>query len=236
MLVLAVDVETTGLDPEKDQIIEIGACVYSLDRKKPIIMLSSTIEISEPLTEEIIGITGISQEEVTSPIGQPLNSILFDLANLSKLDGVTHFMAHNAPFDRAFIQNAFKRSGIDMPELPWIDTITDVPYPGSITVRKLTYLAAEHGFLISHAHRAIFDVLAMCKIAGMYDHDEILKLASSPSVKVVGKQKFEDNHLVKACGFKWDGEAKKWFKIVKQCNLEKEKESYDFPYEIISDC
>ena len=49
-----------------------------------------------------------------------------------------------------------------------------------IKTRSLPYLAADHGFLNPFPHRALFDVMTMIQIAGMYDINEILKYADSP--------------------------------------------------------
>lgn len=233
MIVIGCDVETTGLNAETDKIIELGACIYCFERKKPLAMLSYTIDLNEPLSDEIKAITGITQEELEPPLSTPISSALYDFLGMCDYPKATHLMAHNAPFDKAFLMNAISRAGFGMPELPWIDTCTDVPYPDHITTRKLTYLAPEHGFIVNHAHRALFDTLAMCKIASFYPFEEIAKLAASPNVRIEGRQKFQDNQLVKERGFRWDGEAKKWFKNVKECNLEKEIASYDFPYKVL---
>lgn len=230
MRVLGIDVETTGLEAGEDHIIEIGAVLWDTEAAKPLSMVSETIISNKELSEEIQGITGITPEQVKPPIAKPIGNVLYEVECMAHQ--AERYVAHNAEFDRQFLEYAAHHFEFPWVELPWIDTITDVPYPDKITTRKLTFLAAEHGFLILDAHRALFDVMAMLRVTSHYDWDKILWLADSPTIKVIGKQKFEDNHLVKAKGFRWDGEAKRWGKEVKKVLFDEECKTYDFPYEV----
>lgn len=231
--ILALDVETTGFEAGKDHITEIGAVLWCPVDAKPINILSETIQTSVKLTKEIIDITGITQEMVEPPIAKPIVHVLDSVAELA--GRASYYMAHNAEFDRGFLEYAANVFECPWVDLPWIDTMEDIPYPPGIKSRKLEYMCGEHGFLNPFSHRAVFDVLAMCKMTGRYDWEEIKRLTASPVVELRGLQKFQDNHLAKAKGFRWDGERKWWVRRVKKIFFEEEAKSYDFPYKILSE-
>ena len=59
---LFLDVETTGLDPRKDRIIEIGA--VRVDNKGKVEKYSQLINPGFKISKEIRAITGIKQREL----------------------------------------------------------------------------------------------------------------------------------------------------------------------------
>jgi DNA polymerase III epsilon subunit-like protein len=64
MLVLGLDIETTGLDFEKDEIVEIGAVLWDTQTSKPISVVSLLISDNEMLiTEDSQKIHGISKQD-----------------------------------------------------------------------------------------------------------------------------------------------------------------------------
>ncbi|HKW72325.1 MAG TPA: 3'-5' exonuclease, partial [Candidatus Dormibacteraeota bacterium] len=58
----ALDLETTGLDPARDRVIEIGAVAFTADR------ITSTLEqLVDPgraVPDTVLRLTGIKQEEL----------------------------------------------------------------------------------------------------------------------------------------------------------------------------
>ena len=66
-ILLGIDVETSGLEPKVDRIIELGACTFDWDTKMPMQILSELIDPKMEndefkLPEEITKITGITDE------------------------------------------------------------------------------------------------------------------------------------------------------------------------------
>ena len=156
-LILGLDVETTGIDPAAERIIEVGAVLWDWDSETPLEMMSRLVRPERPISAEITGITGITDAMVEKH-GRSEAEALSELeALISQADFI---LAHNANFDRSFYLAACARHGVSPSALPWLCSRVDVRYPESIGTRKLAYLAAEHGFISPFgSHRAVLDVL-----------------------------------------------------------------------------
>lgn len=110
-----LDIETTGLDPEKDDIIEIAA--LAADNAEIISSWSALIKINTALPPQISELTGISSEMLES--GAKLADTLQRLGEIIKGRGVVCF---NKKFDITFLENAFNKNGLEFP----ISNVTDV--------------------------------------------------------------------------------------------------------------
>ena len=60
--VVVVDTETTGLDPSRDQLIEIAACI--LRGPEVVEHFQTFVNPGRPIPAEITELTGITQEDV----------------------------------------------------------------------------------------------------------------------------------------------------------------------------
>ncbi|MCA1788803.1 MAG: 3'-5' exonuclease, partial [Thioalkalivibrio sp.] len=98
-----VDLETTGANPVRDRITEIGFIIVEGDS---VTRWSSLINPGCRIPPSIQGLTGITQEMVTDA---PSFAELADEIQ-SRLAWFT-FIAHNARFDYGFLKNEFKRIG-----------------------------------------------------------------------------------------------------------------------------
>jgi DNA polymerase III epsilon subunit-like protein len=239
-LILGLDLETTGKDTSKDRIIEIGAVIWDAEKGIPLKIFSEMVyfegiwDEATATKERIEEITHISFEHLVQ-FGIAPTEALQKLADLMRTPNLLAVVAHNGEqFDRQLVIAEFKRWGIELPEVHWLDTMTDVPYEGNIQTRKLTYLAAEHGFINPFAHRAIFDVLTMLKMTQQYDIDWLIKLSKEPSVTLIAltTAPWEDggksNEEAKARGYRFQSEGKKWIKLVKESQIQSEKASAPF--------
>jgi DNA polymerase-3 subunit epsilon len=229
VLWLGIDLETSGLDANECVITEVGLVLWDTVDAKPVLMKSFFVDSGIQLTKEITELTGITSEMLRK-YGEGQGSVCIETEKMMlKAEAC---VAHNAPFDRRFIVKMFEQCGTPMPEKLWIDTSADIPYPASITTRKLTHLAAEHGFVNPFPHRALTDVLTMLQIASKYPADTIMAYAQSPTVTILAKTTFEERELPKARGYRWDAGIKKWTKNVKEFQLEEETKNAPFSFEV----
>jgi DNA polymerase-3 subunit epsilon len=138
-----------------------------------------------------------------------------------------YIVAHNGTrFDRLFLEKQTWK-----PEKPWIDTLTDVPYPNEIVTRKLNFLAAEHGFLNPFPHRAIFDTLTMLKVFSLYAIDHVVEDMKSPLVKIMAQVSYEEKSKAKDLGFRWDPQNRHWYMEIRR--LAWERRVFPFPTSLI---
>ncbi|HHV78192.1 MAG TPA: DEAD/DEAH box helicase [Firmicutes bacterium] len=102
---VALDLETTGLNPLEDEIIEVAAVVYSEGRAEK--EFTSLVKPSKPVPPSIALITGISQEILA---GAPTaEAVLEELRPL--LEGAM-IVAHNAQFDLNFLEATARRLSV----------------------------------------------------------------------------------------------------------------------------
>src|SRR5260221_9467017 len=98
-VLVAIDLETTGLDASTAQIIEIGAVKF---RDGEIIGNYSTlVDPESPIPPKITSITGIRPEDI---LGKPkLRDVL---PQLKEFVGDAILVGHNIEFDLSFLQKA----------------------------------------------------------------------------------------------------------------------------------
>ncbi len=221
MIVLGIDFETTGLDPEADAIIEMGAVLWDTDGGIPLRMVNMLLrdETDAPLSDEIQELTGISNGMLAT-FGQQRHLLAVVLRSM--IPHATAFVAHNGEsFDRKFLATYLRRLEMEEFALPWIDTMLDLPLPEGSS-RRLNYIAADHGFLNPFAHRALFDVLTMLKVMQGYNAAGALQSAEHPVVTVEALVSFDDKDKAKERGYHWEPEIKSWRKTMRSHYAETE--------------
>lgn len=128
---IAFDTETTGLSPDDgDRIIEIGA-VELINHIPSGRTFRRLINPGKPVSEATIRITGITDDHLRDK--PPFEDPDVVEAFLDFL-GDAVIVAHNASFDRGFLNMELKRCGRPIiPESRWIDTvqIARKRYPGA---------------------------------------------------------------------------------------------------------
>jgi hypothetical protein len=105
LVAAVVDVETTGINPDRDKIIELGICLFEYDRQSGRIynVLASWEWFEDPglsIPPEITKITGITDEMVS---GHRIE----DRAVNDLLSRAVLVIAHHADFDRRFLEKRF---------------------------------------------------------------------------------------------------------------------------------
>lgn len=149
---VSIDLETTGLNPKRDKIIEIGA-VKVINGIKTDSFLTF-INPARKLDQTIIGLTGIRDEDLA---GAPyIDSVLPELMDF--LEDLP-LLGHSILFDYSFIKKAavdnklsFEKSGIDTLKIAR-------KFLADLEHRNLDYLC--NYYKIPHnAHRAFADAEA----------------------------------------------------------------------------
>lgn len=152
---LALDTETSGLDPAHDRVIEVAW--VRMERGREVARGEALCRIDRPLPEEVAGITGIRDDMLTS--ARPFAEIAPTL--LDAMAEVDFIAAYNAPFDNAFLARELSRAGLALPDLPWVDPLVfirevDRFKPG----KKLQDASRRWGVSLDRPHRALDDALA----------------------------------------------------------------------------
>ena len=229
-LVLVIDIESTGIDAKKDEIIEIGAALYDWETKKPVSLQSDIILYDGKLSETIKRITGIEDWMLEKPYATPLKTAMFRLSRL--MISAKYIVGHNLPFDLRFLATAAAKTGIILPERILIDTMRDLPISEHIKTKKLGYLAEEHGLFNPFKHRAVFDCLTTFQLMSCYKLEDILESQKSETITVEAIVDFDHKDLAREQGFHWDGPEKKWLMEIKKSRYEKLKTDWKFTTKI----
>lgn len=236
MLLLGIDFETTYSTPVNPMLarpIEVGAVLWDVKRKKPLKMYSELIYHPDhpESPKELVSLTGID-DEMRQLYGDIPAVVMTELNKLVKM--ADYVVAHNGnEFDKVVYQEECERLSLQPVDRPWIDTKTDIPFRDGVRTTKLTYLCAEHGFANPFQHRALFDVLSMLHLLNMYNIKEVVELSKQPNVRVIASVSYQDKDLAKERGYHWDGENKRWTKILKEQKAQEEKSQAPFPVQVL---
>lgn len=225
MKLAVFDIETTGLDFEKDRIIECGCCLFDWETQVPLKLYSEFVQhpglVIPPEATEVNGITNTMVSDWGIPEDQACLAVGMMLARAD------YVVAHNGRnFDKLFWDKWKSGPGI-FGDRPWLDTMEDLPFPKHMTTRNLLHLAAEHGFTPTFRHRAIFDVMTTIELLSHYRLEDVIALSKIPWIHVMATVDFDNNQLAKARMFKWSPERRMWWKKIRENTLKEEIDYWD---------
>jgi DNA polymerase-3 subunit epsilon len=200
---VVLDIETTGLNPATDQIIELGMIKFEFSADGRIFRVvdrfSGLREPTVPIPAEIVALTGITPELLH---GREINPQ--EVSTFIE-DGVI-LIAHNAAFDRPFCE----REWPDFAAKHWACSSSEVAWhrhghAGS----RLAYLLNEHGYF-ADGHRAMTDCEAVLTIlsrspdtGGTY-LGELLASARRSTIRLIAEgAPFESKDTLRARGYRW---------------------------------
>jgi len=222
-----LDLETTGLNPDIDDIIEIGMVPFSYGAQGQIFsvgeVFSKLRQPSTPLSPEVTKINGITNEMVHGKNIMP--DEVFDFAKQAGL-----IVAHNAKFDRVFLE----KFSPQFSEKPWACSMEQVPWKEEgFDGNRLSHIAAEFGFFYN-AHRAIEDCLAgvevLSRVLPISGESVLMNMLSSARkitkrIWAVGAP-YDFKDILKARDYRWndgnDARYKAWYLDVDPDNYEAE--------------
>lgn len=220
--------ETTGLNIPTLGVTEIGMVAWSVELHAPIKLYGSLVDphkecVWEPGAAAINNLT----PELCSQYGMEDEKACRQL--MSWYSSADVCCAHNGnAFDRLIVEKWATKYGIDpQKDKVWIDTKCDLETPPRNS-NRLTYMAADHGFLNPFPHRAMCDVLTMLKILDKYDLEQVLVISKSPTVRLKAIVSYEQKDLAKDRGFHAiyvDSKFSHWEMSTKECKLEAEREA-----------
>lgn len=224
---LFIDVETTGLRPDSDDIIELAMVPFDYDR-----LTGQILEVFEPFSalndpgrsipRAVVELTGITDDDVR---GQSI-----DRAEMARVVNASDLLiAHNAGFDRPFVE----RFDDVFATKPWACTVADINWSAEgVRGAKLDYLAMSYGYFFQ-SHRASEDCIAAVSLlaqplprSGVPALANLLANASRSTwrFEAVGAP-FETKDLLKARGYRWNGAARFWWRDVSD---ERRQEEHDW--------
>src|SRR5690606_9760698 len=99
--IVSLDIETTGLDENRDAIIEIAAVKFKLNSNRIESEFNTLINPGKPIPDFITGLTGIDNSMVRQA------PHLRDIAHeLTAFVGDAPILGHNVSFDIKFLRKA----------------------------------------------------------------------------------------------------------------------------------
>lgn len=216
-----VDVETTGLDPAQDAIIQFSAVSFTYAPHagrvyQVLAPLTYYEDPGRPIPAEVTALTGITDEQVR---GRRID----DAAVTASAAEAALIIAHNAGFDRAFLE---RRLPVFQAK-PWACSINDVDWPASLGSTKLEFLLYKHARVFFAAHtaeadcRAVIHLLATPFPDGRRPLLRLLEAARRKTVRIWATEApFDKKVLLKARHYAWnpgdDGRPKAWHRDVSE--------------------
>lgn len=224
---LFVDVETTGLDPLHDEIIELAMTPFLYSREGQIHGVGESFqafrEPSRPIPQEVTAITGITDAMVAGHKIDPSDVATFAAP-------AAFVVAHNAAFDRRFLE----RYCDVFVTKPWACSMSQIDWAGEGHEGvKLAYLASGAGFFYDK-HRAANDCAAAIELlsrplpkSGVPALACLLDSARRPTWRIRAEgAPYEMKDTLKARGYRWDdgsrGAPRAWYTDVSDGEQERE--------------
>lgn len=224
-----VDLETTGLNPEHDKIIELAIMLVFTGNdgevtghvrprswlEDPLIPIEPKITMITGLTNNHLAGCHIDDDEVLDMLGRA------DLC-----------VAHNAAFEIAWLEQRYP----ELASKPWACTMRDIPWLElGLDGRAQSSLLNQHGWFYE-AHRAGSDVWSLFHLLQMSRRGwlkgprcthlvRLLEAADRPTVRVEARgAPFDAKDRLKARGYSWCPEPDKvWAKEIDALALEHEQ-------------
>lgn len=199
-----VDVETTGLDPVTDEVVEVAMVPFDFALDGRIFAVHEPFcrfrDPGRPIPAVVTALTGITDTMVAGASIEPAEIETF-------LGPAALVIAHNATFDRPFME---RLSGA-FAKLAWACSWAEVAWSDEgFDGAKLGQLAAAQGFF-HDGHRAVHDCYAGIEIlartlprSGRSALKVLLESARQPRWRVSAvRAPFERKDCLKQRGYRW---------------------------------
>ena len=194
---LIIDTETTGLDPQTDRCIEVGALLFDVAHRSVLSQVSFLLPCQHNAAKAVNGIeASLTQQPHPWRQGLQWFEALVDAADL--------VVAHNAAFDRQWF-------GIDpLPPIhkPWLCTMEDIRWPADRQLRpnpSVRDLALAYAVPVWAAHRALTDCIYLAQVLERCsDLEQLLEQGLEPRRLYRARLSYVERHQAREAGFRWN--------------------------------
>ncbi|WP_339346481.1 3'-5' exonuclease [uncultured Sphingomonas sp.] len=221
--VAVIDTETTGTDPDRDEIIDIAVVIIAVDADGQIVRIERSGQALRdpgmPIPAAITRLTGITDADVRNKV--------IDLDALEALIVSADVrIAHNAVFDVAFVERLLP----SLAGAAWACSARDFDWlEHGFDGAKLGHLLMQIG-RFNTGHRAMADVISLLHLLAHRLADgttvigAILARAEQATVRIEATGAgFDKRSLLKSRGYRWDPAARAWWIEIPAEDFESER-------------
>ena len=221
--ILILDTETTGLDIEKDDCLEVGSILFNVKSRSVLAQQSFLLPVEINNAEKINNIPA----EITR-FPQPLSEAIKYFESLVRVSDV--IVAHNAEFDMKW----FGLKKLPQIEKQWICSMDDITWPSDRQLKtrpSVRDLALAYGVPVWNAHRALTDCIYLAEVFKRCGElEKLLIMALEPKVLIRAEISYDKRHIAKNAGFRWNDAVKgAWSRKMSRRDIKK----LEFPVHII---
>jgi len=213
---VVLDTETTGFDVENDRVIELGMLLFEFDPVSGVIhqVLEVFDELEDPGFE--IPPASIAVHHITDDMVR--GKRIDDTRVAGLLKNVDVVIAHNASFDRPFVEARWPV----FETLNWGCSIKDIDWrEEGFGSAKLEYLLSTQGYFYE-AHRAETDCWALIALLNQVLPQSqqtallaLLEKLNQAQQKVYAiNSPFETKDMLKARGYRWSPDLRCWSRVM----------------------
>tara|TARA_B100000579_G_scaffold431100_1_gene445620 strand:- start:380 stop:1225 length:846 start_codon:yes stop_codon:yes gene_type:complete len=199
--ILILDTETTGLDNESDDCLEVGSILFNVKSRSVLAQQSFLLPVEINDAEKINNIPA----EITR-LPQPLSEAIKYFESLVHMSDV--IVAHNAEFDMKW----FGIKKLPQIEKQWICSMDDITWPSEKQLKSrpsVRDLALAYGVPVWSAHRALTDCIYLAEVfKRCLELEKLLNRALEPKVLFRADISYEERYLAKKAGFRWNDAVK----------------------------
>ena len=213
--ILILDTETTGLDNENDECIEVGSILFNVKNRSVLAQQSFLLPVQQNNAEKINNIPA----QITL-LPQPLSEAIKYFESLVQVSDV--IVAHNAEFDMKW----FGLKKLPHIEKRWICSMDDISWPAERQLKtrpSVRDLALAYGIPVWNLHRALTDCIYLAEVFKRCSElEKLLIRALEPKILFRAEISYEERHLAKNAGFRWNDAIKgAWTRKMSLRDMEK---------------
>ena len=195
--ILILDTETTGLDENREEVIEVGCILFHVASRSVLSQVSFLLPVSKNEAEHINRIPSD-----ISNISQPWEKGLDFFLNL--VDSCDLIVAHNAEFDKKW----FGKGKLPLLNKKWLCSLEDINWSFKKTLKSrpsVTDLALSFEVPVWNLHRALSDCYYLAEVFKKCKNlEDLLIKATEPRYLYKAIVSYEERTLAKNAGFRWN--------------------------------